>query len=202
MHLHNLLFVCKFQYNDCLGSSNIKVNDKNILRRFQYNDCLGSSFSLSGISCVYTCFNTTIVWVRLNCSAKWLPARVFQYNDCLGSSGSKTLKCLNSFEFQYNDCLGSSLDTYFSFTVPSGFQYNDCLGSSLLAKEGCYLIIKEFQYNDCLGSSCGLNRITTFFCCFNTTIVWVRHMRYNSTFKIIFCFNTTIVWVRRSNFIF
>ena len=55
----------KFQYNDCLGSSNRTDYLPCAILQFQYNDCLGSSEGIGFLGKV---------------------GDMFQYNDCLGSS--------------------------------------------------------------------------------------------------------------------
>ena len=107
-----------FQYNPCVGSINLTVQNPNQIDDFnttlvsvqscvtpsggyhiyifQYNPCVGSIFAVSVGFCVGAVFqyNPCVGSIKALCRVqRW--CRIFQYNPCVGSIKVKDIKCLN-----------------------------------------------------------------------------------------------------------
>jgi hypothetical protein len=110
-----------FQYNSCFCLSFLKGLGLSQEVIFQYNSCFCLSGKEKTVPYGDYNFNTTLVFVYLNCECgrQWLQA--FQYNSCFCLSFWDIAKTEMENLFQYNSCfcLSNAFKPFFFFIIAS-----------------------------------------------------------------------------------
>ena len=189
--------------------------------KFQYNICFGSTYLLSMIQIMKDYFNTTFVSVRHSNLTQYILFKKISIQHLFRFDTVQTCNSLKRTLFQYNICFGSTFFEISTISPKAIFQYNICFGST---KSCCsafsdfiFISIQHlfrfdlqivstslgtngFQYNICFGSTERLENIKKkaerfqYNICFGSTQVFIKNNLVHQYF------NTTFVSVRQCNF--